>query len=285
MKAFTVYQPYAFAIAAGLKHYETRPRRTNIRGRVAVHAGKSNLHVGELPAALVRDTYAGRTKTAQAVQFAFGAVIGTVEIVDCVPVEEIMDKLTERERLLGDYSPGRFAWVLENPVIFDEPFPARGQQGWWGWDETEACRERIQKVVYMSAINFFNGVTPGTEYPAAEVLREQSVDFLNHLNREGEIKIGPGPEDITLGNVSLDVLPLLPGAFPEISNNGTYRVYQNGALIGTVKYEGPQTEDKPGKVNIGVKTVLIPAAEVQTINIEITFDDKTEGKRSGGEQK
>lgn len=26
MKAFTVYQPYAFAIVAGLKHYETRPR-------------------------------------------------------------------------------------------------------------------------------------------------------------------------------------------------------------------------------------------------------------------
>lgn len=39
MKAFTVYQPYAHAIVAGVKHYETRPRRTHIRGRVAVHAG------------------------------------------------------------------------------------------------------------------------------------------------------------------------------------------------------------------------------------------------------
>ena len=35
MRAFTVYQPYAYAIVAGLKGYETRPRRTNIRGRVA----------------------------------------------------------------------------------------------------------------------------------------------------------------------------------------------------------------------------------------------------------
>ena len=26
MKAFTVYQPYAHAIVAGVKHYETRPR-------------------------------------------------------------------------------------------------------------------------------------------------------------------------------------------------------------------------------------------------------------------
>lgn len=40
MKAFTVYQPYAHAIVTGMKHYETRPRRTSVRGRVAVHAGK-----------------------------------------------------------------------------------------------------------------------------------------------------------------------------------------------------------------------------------------------------
>ena len=43
MRAFTVYQPYAYAIVAGLKGYETRPRRTNIRGRVAVHAGKQKI--------------------------------------------------------------------------------------------------------------------------------------------------------------------------------------------------------------------------------------------------
>ena len=64
-----------------------------------------------------------------------GAVVGTVEIVDCVPVEEIADTLTERERALGDFSPGRFAWVLRNPVMFEKPIPARGQQGWWNWEE------------------------------------------------------------------------------------------------------------------------------------------------------
>ena len=65
MKAYTVYQPYAYATVAGLKHYETRPQRTSIRGR---------------------------------------------------------------------YSPGRFAWVLQNPVMFDKPIPARGKQGWWNWE-------------------------------------------------------------------------------------------------------------------------------------------------------
>lgn len=136
MKAFTVYQPYAFAIIAGLKHYETRPRRTNIRGRVAVHAGK----LDELKATRnlsdrnfweTMEAVGGKTDLPR------GAVIGTVEIVDCVPVEEIAAALTERERLLGDYSPGRWAWVLKNPVPFPVPIQARGKQGWWNWEEPQ----------------------------------------------------------------------------------------------------------------------------------------------------
>ncbi len=59
-----------------------------------------------------------------------GRIIETVEIVDCVPVENILPTLMEQERLLGDYSPGRFAWVLKNPIMFEKPIPARGKQGW-----------------------------------------------------------------------------------------------------------------------------------------------------------
>ena len=133
MKAFTVYQPYAYAITAGLKLYETRQRRTHIRGRVAVHAGKLDLKhatkgLSDNDFWGLLEAIGGKTV------LPLGAVIGTVEIVDCVPVEEIMHKLTERERVLGDYSPGRFAWVLQNPVMFDKPIPARGKQGWWNWE-------------------------------------------------------------------------------------------------------------------------------------------------------
>lgn len=144
MKAFTVYQPYAFAIVAGLKHYETRKTRTSIRGRVAVHAAKTDLWkekkitmAGARELSKILSEYREeQTKGAICVPpvLVFGAVIGTVEIVDCVPVEEIRDKLTEREEALGDYSPGRFAWVLQNPEMFDTPIPERGNQGWWNWD-------------------------------------------------------------------------------------------------------------------------------------------------------
>ena len=52
VKAFTVYQPYAYAIMEGLKQYETRPRRTHIRGRVAIHAARGNPDLVPMAAAL-----------------------------------------------------------------------------------------------------------------------------------------------------------------------------------------------------------------------------------------
>lgn len=126
MKAFTVHQPYAYAIVAGLKGYETRPRRTHIRGRVAVHAGEK---ITPFLKSVEDEMRLGESL------LHYGAVLGTVEIVDCVPVEALIGKLSELERVLGDYTPGRFAWVLKNPVMFDRPIPARGFQGWWNWEE------------------------------------------------------------------------------------------------------------------------------------------------------
>lgn len=125
MRAFTVYQPYAYAIVAGLKGYETRSRRTNIRGRVAVHAAKGKPRFVTLAVDMALP---------ERMKLHFGAVIGTVEIVDCIPVEEVIHTITEQERALGDYSPGRWAWVLKNPVMFDTPVPAKGKQGWWNWE-------------------------------------------------------------------------------------------------------------------------------------------------------
>ena len=134
MKAITVYQPYAYAIIAGLKQYETRPRKTHIRGRVAVHAGRLD-EVRATKHLSGNDFWAIMAEIGGKTDLPRGAVLGTVEIVDCVPVEEIIHTLSERERLLGDYSPGRFAWVLKNPVAFSMPVPAKGKQGWWNWDE------------------------------------------------------------------------------------------------------------------------------------------------------
>jgi hypothetical protein len=42
-----------------------------------------------------------------------------------------MAALTLEEKAFGDYSAGRFAWLLEDPVPFDEPVPVKGSLGLW----------------------------------------------------------------------------------------------------------------------------------------------------------
>ncbi|MDO4288043.1 MAG: ASCH domain-containing protein [Eubacterium sp.] len=119
MKAISIHQPWASWVVQGKKQYETRPRKTNIRGVVAIHAAKKKtaLWLPEMP---------------------LGAIVGVVEIVDCFPVEMIRGQLSAEELSRGDFSDGRYAWRLENPRVLKHPLPLRGYQGFWNLEESLA---------------------------------------------------------------------------------------------------------------------------------------------------
>jgi hypothetical protein len=70
-----------------------------------------------------------------------GVVLGTVDLVSTIHTEtarEHAEFLSPTELAFGDYSNGRYAWELANPVLFPEPIPARGALGLWTWDEVAA---------------------------------------------------------------------------------------------------------------------------------------------------
>lgn len=80
--------------------------------------------------------------------FPLGAVIATCNLVDCIKifyVEKDWAKLrnvngalvTGNEFLFGDYTPGRFAWILKDVRPLPEPVPAKGQLGLWNWEVPE----------------------------------------------------------------------------------------------------------------------------------------------------
>ena len=121
MKALTVRQPWASHIAEARKIYETRSFPTKHRGLLAIHAGKSTEIIGR----------------ANANHFPLGMVICAAQLVACHRVEDLED-ITEEERNLGDFSPGRFAWELRDVVRFDPPIPARGNLGLWNWEPPSA---------------------------------------------------------------------------------------------------------------------------------------------------
>lgn len=135
MRALTIHQPYASAIVLGIKQYETRPQKTNVRGRIAIHAGKRELSevLRQLPDGQREELLALYRQPPLCDEMIYrGAIIGTVDLTDCVPVDKL-DFIPAFERILGDYTPGRFAWVLRDPIRFDCPVPSQGQQGWWRW--------------------------------------------------------------------------------------------------------------------------------------------------------
>lgn len=61
-----------------------------------------------------------------------GAVVAVVNLRDVQPITfSIVPQ--EPERSFGDYTPGRYAWVLREIVRLPKPIPARGSLGLWEW--------------------------------------------------------------------------------------------------------------------------------------------------------
>ena len=127
MKALTLTQPWASLVALGHKKVETRSWRTNYRGELAIHAAKGYPKSAREFASL--EAAVGRLPE----RIPLSAVVCVVRLVDVQPTAEAAFYLSGLERLLGDYSPGRFAWFLEMVEVFAEPIPATGALGLWEW--------------------------------------------------------------------------------------------------------------------------------------------------------
>jgi hypothetical protein len=131
MKAITLWQPWAQLIVLGSKKIETRSWPTNHRGRTAIHAAKKppDWIIHEPPFAFELKDYILDNS------LPLGAVVGNAELVHCCRIEELFGSEydTIEERAFGDWTPGRYGWIFDGPVLFSNPIPATGSQGFWEW--------------------------------------------------------------------------------------------------------------------------------------------------------
>jgi hypothetical protein len=109
MKALTIRQPWAWAILAGRKTVENRSYPTSHRGRLLIHAAASR-------ASLI-DTLPDGTRVPDSL--AFGYLVGTAELIDCVPVDQVAP---------GPFVCGPWCWLLANPRPLKTPIPYVGRQ-------------------------------------------------------------------------------------------------------------------------------------------------------------
>jgi len=125
MKALTIQQPWAWAIAAGHKRVENRQVRTHYRGPLAIHAGKSEAW---LDSGL---DFLDSHNIIPLQDLVFGAVIAVADLVDCVEFDETRGLLPADPRLQTPFASGPFCYVLENIRPLVQPIPWKGQQGWF----------------------------------------------------------------------------------------------------------------------------------------------------------
>lgn len=138
MKAITLIQPYATLVAVGAKKIETRTWATKYRGPLAIHAGIGPVGREEFDLALTLATnyhmQKALSEAGHKTIFALprSAVLATCRLVDCVRITA--DNVPPYpERAFGDFSRGRFMWVLEDIERLPEPAPAKGLQRLWEW--------------------------------------------------------------------------------------------------------------------------------------------------------
>ena len=128
MKTLSVRQPWAYLICSGLKDVENRSRRTNYRGKILIHApakfdgqGEECFNFKQAAYLMTESGYGGHFFEQK---FAQSAIIGSVEIIDCV---------NDSNSIWAE--PGQWHWILANPVLFEKPIlNVNGKLGLWNYD-------------------------------------------------------------------------------------------------------------------------------------------------------
>ena len=116
MKALSFRQPWAELILQGRKTMDLRTYTTRYRGRIAVHASQTV----EQDACWEHDLNPDNLDT--------GGVVGTVELVDVIPLTEDGYEAHRQEHLAGrHYRQGLYGWILAHPERLPEFVPAHGR--------------------------------------------------------------------------------------------------------------------------------------------------------------
>mgnify|MGYP000862248074 CR=1 FL=1 len=169
-KVLTVRQPWSYLICSGIKDIENRtwelPEKykgervlihasgtTRVNNRYSfkmfteqqlnkIKAAKCSMDLKQL---YLNECGFGRSSLYIANELtSYSAIIGSVEIVDCV---------INHPSIWAEYTRGWpsdpkviYHWVLANPILFDNPIlNVKGKLGFWDYDLEEECDKHKQK--------------------------------------------------------------------------------------------------------------------------------------------
>lgn len=148
MKTITIKHPWAYLIFNG-KDIENRTWPTHFRGRVLIHVSATNFKnwvekVKAIPGAWDKISIKQE-------DYKYSAIIGSVEIVDCVVNHPSI--WAEHKAMVYSKKQGNeiivpvWNWVLANPVLFAKPITnVKGKLSFWDYGLTEESYQNLVNV-------------------------------------------------------------------------------------------------------------------------------------------
>lgn len=147
MRAISLWQPWASAIALGSKTIETRHWPTKYRGPLAIHAAQRKVR-GELQDMALSARWQGAlhllengSSAGDIFMLPFGAIVATCNVVDCLTYAQCSMRGLRRlqgvaprqwtEWDMGGFGDGRYGWILEDIKPLAVPVPFKGKQGFF----------------------------------------------------------------------------------------------------------------------------------------------------------
>lgn len=128
MKVLTLREPWASLIGEKIKKIETRSWATNYRGELYIHAGLTPIPK--------KDERMNRLSKELCGPLHYGTIFVKCQLTDCVLIDEKYAEYVKKNDPLcydcGDYTPGRYAWILSN-IEYIEPIYAQGQLSIWNY--------------------------------------------------------------------------------------------------------------------------------------------------------
>lgn len=124
IRCISLWQPWASLIACGAKTIETRGKpapRTILGVRIGIHAAKNREGFRWMSPALRQASF--ELGFAAESDYPLGVILATAVVEASIPTERLAGDI------FGDFSAGRYGWMLADIRRLEVPVPVRGAQG------------------------------------------------------------------------------------------------------------------------------------------------------------
>jgi len=142
IKCFSLTEPWASAMRLNLKRNETRDRRTNYRGWLAIASTKQQFDYTKYNS----NWNAYLQSLGILSKLIYGKVHCIVKLQSCIPTEQyVVSALNYNERMFGDYGPNRHVWETDSLIVLPEPVPVQGKQWLFDWKVPEQYQHFLKR--------------------------------------------------------------------------------------------------------------------------------------------